>query len=224
MKKLFYICFIGLALAGCKVDNYDAPNAQINGKIIDSETDELVASGGSVAGTLVRFYQNNATQPLNYTTFPDGTFTNQAVFTGNYTYTAEGAFKLVNNAPQSITVTAQTEVEIPVVPNIRLSVSKVSASGDKAIYKVQYQKLADDQAFIELGISWAKYKNPNRLVYKGGTTILNDVSALNYSTGEKEYEITALEAGKTYYIRAYARTNNPGAFYNYSAQVELKVP
>lgn len=224
MKKLLYICCICMAFASCKADNYEGPNAEINGKIVDSETGDLVPSGGSVAGSLVRFYQNNSSQPLNYTTFPDGTFHNKAVFTGSYTYTAEGAFKLVNTAPQSITVTAQTQVEIPVVPNIRLSLTQVSTSGDKAMYKVVYEKLADDQDFIELGISWADYKNPNRLVYRGGKTILDDVSSQNLETGEKEYEITELVSGKTYYIRAYARTNNSGAFYNYSAQLELKVP
>ena len=224
MKKLFYTCCISLALVNCKVDNYSGPNAVITGKIVDSETGDLVPSGGSVAGTIVRFYQNNSAQPLTYTTFPDGTFTNEAVFTGNYTYTAEGAFKPVSTAPQSVTVTPQTQVEIPVVPNVRLTLTAVSASGDKAVYKVGYQKLAGDQTFTELGISWANYKNPNRIVYKGGFTILEDVSVLNYTTGEKEYELTGLAPGTTYYIRAYARTNNPGAFFNYSQQLELKVP
>lgn len=225
MKKLLYICCcIAIAFAGCKADNYAGPNAEINGKIVDSETGALVPSGGSVAGTLVRFYQNNASQPLNYTTFPDGTFFNKAVFTGSYTYTAEGAFKLVNSDPQSITVTTQTQVEIPVVPHIRLNLTQVTASGSTATYKVSYEKLAADQTFVELGISWADYKNPNRLVYKGGKTILEDVSSQNLETGEKEYELTELVSGKTYYIRAYGRTNNSGAYYNYSPQLELQIP
>ncbi len=224
MKQLLYICCMLLVFTGCEVDNYDGPNAQVNGKIIDSQTGELVPSGGSVAGTIVRFFQNNSTQPLNYTTFPDGTFTNKATFTGDYTYMAEGAFQPVNSAPQSITVTRQTEVEIPVIPHIRLGLSQVSVSGDKAVFKVEYNKLATDQAFIELGISWADYPNPNRIVYRGGTTLLEDVSALGYTTGDKEYELTGLLSGKTYFIRAYARTNNPGAFYNYSHQLELRVP
>lgn len=224
MKQLLYIGCILLAFTGCEVDNYDAPNARINGKIVDSQTGELVPSGGSVAGTIVRFFQNNATQPLNFTTFPDGSFTNEASFTGNYTYTAEGAFQLVNGTPQSVTVTQQTEVEIPVIPYIRLGLSQVSVSGDKAVFKVTYNKLAAGQDFTELGISWADYPNPNRIVYRGGTTILEDVSALGYTTGDKEYELTGLVSGKTYFIRAYARTNNPGAFYNYSHQLELRVP
>ncbi len=222
MNKLLYICLLSLCFINCKVDNYDPPNATINGKIVDSQNGELIPSGGSVAGTIVRFYQYDETQPLNYVTFPDGTFTNKAVFNGSYTYTAEGAFTLVNSARQNVTVSNNTEIEIPVIPHIRLTLSQVSASGDKAVYKVAYDKLAADQEFLVLGISWSDYPNPNRIVYKGGTTILDDVSAMNYTIGEKEYELTGLVPGKTYYIRAYARTNNAGAFFNYSHQVELK--
>ncbi len=223
MKQLLYICCTLLVFSGCEVDNYDGPNATITGRIIDRETGELVPSGGSVAGTIVRFYQNNATQPLNFVTFPDGSFTNKASFTGNYSYTAEGAFELVNTS-ERITVERETQVDIPVTPYIRLQLTQVSTSGDKAIFKVSYDKLAAEQDFIELGISWADYPNPNRIVYKGGTTILEDVAALNLTEGEKAYELSGLISGKTYYIRAYARTNNPGAFFNYSHQATLLVP
>ncbi|MCC6288475.1 MAG: DUF3823 domain-containing protein [Chitinophagaceae bacterium] len=224
MKKLFYTYCIGLSLIGCKVDNYEGPNAVITGSIVDNETGEPVASGGSVSGTVVRFYQNNAAQPLNFTTFPDGTFTNKASFTGNYTYTAEGPFILVNSAPQSIVVKTQTDVKIPVTPNIRLTIEKLTSGGTTATYKVTYHKLNNDQDMIEIGISWATYKNPNRIVYAGGKNLLEDVAGQNLITGTREYELTGLEAGNTYYLRAFARTNNPGSYYNYSQQAELPVP
>ncbi|MBX2922610.1 MAG: DUF3823 domain-containing protein [Chitinophagaceae bacterium] len=224
MKNLFYICCVVLSLTGCKVDNYEGPNAVISGKIIDNETKDLVPSGGSVSGTIVRFYQNNATQPLNFTTFPDGTFTNKASFTGSYTYTAEGPFTLVNSAPQSVTVTSQTEVDVPVVPNIRLSAQQTQTGGSTATYKVSYEKLTNDQDMIEIGISWADYKNPNRIVYAGGKNLLENVAGQGLVSGDEDFEITGLESGKIYYIRAFARTNNPGGYYNYSQQVELHIP
>ena len=152
MKKLFYIFCMGLSLTGCKVDNYEGPNATITGSIIDNETGELVASSGSVSGTVVRFYQNNTTQPLNFTTFPDGTFKNKASFTGNYVFTAEGPFTLLNSEPQSIVVKPETDVNIPVTPHVRLMLEKVSLAGATATYNVTYKKLNDNQEMTEIGV------------------------------------------------------------------------
>lgn len=224
MKKLFYIYCLILSLAGCKVDNYEGPNAAITGSIVDNETGELVASGGSVSGTVVRFYQDNATQPLNFTTFPDGTFRNKASFTGNYTFTAEGPFTLANTAPQSIDVKPVTEVNIPVIPNVRLKIEKVAAGGTTATYKVTYQKLNGDQDMTEIGISWATYKNPNRIVYAGGSNQVENITGQDLISGTREYELTGLKPGSTYYLRAFASTDNPGRYYNYSQQVALQIP
>jgi len=224
MKKLLYIFCLGILLTGCEVDNYEGPDATITGSIVDNETGELVASGGPVSGTIVRFYQNNATQPLNFTTFPDGTFRNKASFSGNYTFTAEGPFTLLNTSPQSIEVKPTTDVEIPVIPHIRLMLEKVASGGTTASYKVTYKKLNADQEITEIGISWSTYKNPNRIVYAGGKNIFENVAGQDLTNGTKDYELTELQPGNTYYLRAFAATNNPGRFYNYSQQVELQVP
>lgn len=211
-------------LFGCKVDNYEGPNAAITGSIIDNETGALVASGGPVSGTVVRFYQNNSTQPLNFTTFPDGTFRNKASFTGNYTYTAEGPFTPVNSIPQTVEVRPATDVEIRVIPNIRLMLEKVVSGGTTASYTVTFKKLNADQEITEIGIAWATYKNPNRIVYAGGNNLPDNVAGQDLTDGTRTYELTGLQPGNTYYIRAFASTNNPGRFYNYSQQVELQVP
>jgi len=224
MKKLFYIYCLTSSLIGCKVDNYEGPNAAIKGSIIDNETGELVASGGSVSGTVVRFYQNNATQPLNFTTHPDGTFQNKASFTGSYTFTAEGPFALVNTTPQSIDVKPLTEVDIPVIPHIRLTIEKVASGGTSATYKVIFQKLNDDQDMVEIGLSWATYKNPNRIVYAGGNNQVENIAGQDLISGTREYDLTGLKTGSTYYLRAFASTDNPGRYYNYSQQVELHIP
>lgn len=226
MKKLFYIYVfcLGVSLIGCEVDNYEGPNATITGSLIDNETGELVASGGTVSGTIVRFYQNNATQPLNFTTFPDGTFKNKASFTGNYTFTAEGPFTLQHAEPQNITVKPETNVEIPVVPHVRLMIEKVASGGTTATYKVSYQKRNDDLDMLDIGVSWATYKNPNRIVYAGGDNLVEDVTGMDLVDGSRTYEITGLQSGKTYYIRAFASTNNAARYYNYSQQLELQIP
>ena len=45
MKKLIYTLSLFLMLYSCSIDNYDAPNAVLSGKVIDNVTNEPVENG-----------------------------------------------------------------------------------------------------------------------------------------------------------------------------------
>lgn len=220
MKNLLYLVFL-VTITGCSIDNYDMPSATVKGKIVDAETNELVASGGTNGGTIVRFYENNSTQPLLYRTLPDGNFVNEAVFPGNYSYTAEGPFRPVD--PQSVTVGGTTEIEIPVVPYLRLKATVLSVSANTAEVKVEYHKLKDEDVFTGLGLVYSTYPNPNTFTSVGGAVMIEDVSGQDLTSGEKIFTIPDLMPGKKYYFRAAGLVVNPGNYYNYSSQVDADV-
>ena len=225
MKRItpLFIIIILLAGAGCEIDNYEAPQYTLSGKIVDAETNALIESGGINAGTVVKLYENNSTQPLIYSTFPNGTFTNSKVFAGSYSFVAEGPFKMADQE-QNLVVEGNSQLEIKVIPNLRLNIEITGSDATTATTKVTYEKLAADQNLLNLAVVWSKYPNPNNFTFSGGAIAEEKVESLNLTTGEKIFTITNLEPKTKYYIRASGRTANPGNFYNYSAPIEFQTP
>src|SRR5690606_2006260 len=142
MKRTYYYFIVLLfAFTGCEVDNYDAPSLTLSGRIVDSQTNALIESGGANGGSVVKLYQDNSTQPLTYNTLPDGTFTNSKVFAVSYTYVAEGASKPVAADTHSITIDKDTEVENKVLPNVRVNIEVLETSSTSAKVKLTFEKL-----------------------------------------------------------------------------------
>lgn len=223
MKKIYVALLAGLCFAGCEIDNFEVPGLTLSGRIVDSETNELVESGGINSGTLIQLFEYSDTQPQTLQTLPDGTFTNSRVFAGNYTYTAIGPFTLVNSERVPLQISADTDIEIQVVPHVRLHVTDVSVSGTTATVKVRYEKVAGQQPLARIGLAWSTYRNPNVVNAGSGQFQEENVETLNLESGERVYTVTGLIPESLYYIRAFARTNNPGNYYNYSTQVEQEV-
>ncbi len=220
----FYLIIIMLAVAGCEIDNYEAPQYKLSGKIFDSETGSLIESGGINAGTVVKLYENNSTQPLIYNTLPDGTFTNSKVFPGNYAYVAEGPFKMVDQGQPTVIIDGNSQLDIQVIPHLRLDISLTGSDATTATVNVSYEKLAAELKLTNLAVVWSKYRNPNNFTFSGGSIAEENVESQNLTSGEKIFTITGLQPKTTYYIRASGRTNNAGNFYNYSTQIELQTP
>lgn len=215
------ILFLIVLFTGCEIDNYDAPQLTLSGKILDAQTNELVESGGINSGTVVKLYEDNSDQPIILNTLPDGTFTNSKIFAGNYSYIAEGPFTIIEG-PENIVIDKDSEVEIKVIPNVRLNITLVELIGTTAKVSLKYEKVATEQELVHLGVIWSKFANPNIYTFAGGSIILEDVSSSNLSSGEKTFIIENLESNTEYYIRGTAVTDNPGNFYNYSTQLELQ--
>lgn len=222
--KIIGTLFLSLLLLGsCEVDNFDKPAITLKGRIVDSQTNKLVESGGINAGTVVRLFEGNSTQPLVYNTLPDGTFINSKVFPGSYTYTAQGPFKLLSTAPQPLRIDQDAELEIKVVPHVRLGAPEVQLNGTTATVKVKYEKVTE-QKLVQMALVWGKFPHPNISTSGSGAIKLENVEAENLTTGERVYTITGLAPKTKYYLRSGARTANPGNYYNYSSQVELQTP
>ena len=207
-----------MSIASCSIDNYDAPSVTLSGKVTDNVTNDMIENGGVNGGTVIQIYEGNSKQPILTKSFPDGHFVNAAMFPGDYKLFAVGAFKLAEDTTR-VTVNRDTEVEIKVLPNVRLKATLQSYNGTTATVKVEYSKVHDAQVLNQLAVVWSTIINPNLFTFSGGGQKTETVTSQNLTTGEKIFTITGLKAGTKYYIRAAGRTNAPGSYYNYSTSV-----
>lgn len=222
-KTIVIGLLLAITSASCEIDNYEMPEHTLSGRIVDTGTGELVESGGINGGTIVQLFEYSDTQPQNLATYPDGTFVNSRVFSGNYRYTAVGPFTLVNPERVSLEMSGNTDIDIEVMPHVRLKITDVVVNGTSATVKVSYEKVSDAQTLARIGVAWNTYKDPNILSVGAGKFQEEQVESLGLESGEREYTINGLVAGEVNYIRAFARTNNPGNYYNYSTQVTQQV-
>lgn len=218
MKKLIYTILLIFIVCGCSIDNFDAPNAVLTGKIVDSVTNELIENGGGNGGTLIHVFEGVSKQPIICNSYPDGHFTNAAFFCGEYKIVAIGAFRMVSDTLR-VTVSNKTDVEIKVVPNIRLKASIVDKNATSIKVKVDYEKMHTTEEIVEMSVIWSTYPYPNMFTFAEGGQKVEKVESENLSSGEKNFEISGLNQGKSYYIRVAARTNAPGGYYNYSKTI-----
>ena len=215
MKNIIYLFLITMLIASCSIDNYDAPSAGLTGKVIDNETNAMIENGGVNSGTVIQIFEGNSKQPILSNSFSDGHFENASLFPGNYKIYAVGAFKIVGDTAR-ISLSDNKEVEIKVLPNVRLKATLLSFVGTTATVKVEYNKVHTDQVLDQLCIVWSTINNPNMFIFFGGGQKTENVKTQNLTKGEIVFTITGLTAGTKYYLRAAGRTLAPGNYYNYS--------
>ena len=138
MKKLLYI-FSLLALAtSCELfelDNYDAPEETLKGRVVDMDGNPVLTDQGS-EGIRVRLMDleweemGGQVTPQDFYCRMDGTFQNTKLFPGSYNVTVDGPFvPLVmddaNGVPikdrsQTIEINGVTEIEFQVQPFLKV--------------------------------------------------------------------------------------------------------
>lgn len=220
MKNLYYLALVFILITGCsKIDNYDAPSVTLSGKVMDSETNEMIENGGVNNGTKIQVFEGNAKQPIITNSFPDGHFVNAALFPGTYKLFAVGAFKLAGDTLR-INMSGDTNADIKVIPNLRLKATLQSSDNTTATVKVTYNKLATSQIMNQLAVVWSTIDNPNMFTFFGGASKMENVAAQNLVSGEMIFTITGLKSGTKYFIRAAGATNNSGNYYNYSTTIK----
>ena len=222
MKNIYYSIIIILILSGCnKIDNYDAPNATLTGKVVDNVTNEMIENAGVNSGTRIQLFEDNSKQPILSNSFPDGHFVNAALFPGNYKLFPLGAFRIVGDTVR-LTISGVTNTEVRVLPNVRLKTTVLSINGTTGTIKVKYTKVHTDETLTQLGLVWSTIDNPNITTFFGGAKKIDAVASQNLTAGEKTYTITGLTVGTRYFFRAAAATNNPGNYYNYSSTIKTQ--
>ena len=220
MKKNILFALLTVLLSSCfELDNYDAPNAGINGSLIDNETGEVVYTeqpDGCRIKLLDLGYKDPT--PLYFWAKADGTFRNVALFSGEYKVApTEGPFFPITE-------------EVVVIPG---------ASG-KVTVKFSLKRSATP-AGMEIGEktiseAWLLCNTtPIVSYYNGGYNDklsvkmdLNDASDEMIESKNQEITLENLQSGTTYHLRLAALSscsyNSTLKRYNYSEIFEFVAP
>ncbi len=167
MNNIKRIAFYALAAAGLmsaascslfKIDNYEAPDETIRGRVVDMDGNPVLTDQGS-EGIRVRLMDleweaaGNEVTPQDFNCMPDGTFQNTKLFPGRYNVTVDGPFvPLVMDDAQGVPVADNSqnieiikgkpcEVEFMVQPFLNVEfVDYPQVSDGKIIAKVRVSR------------------------------------------------------------------------------------
>ncbi len=231
MNKIHFLyspMIVGMVLlfASCELDNYEGPNAQLSGNIIDSETGELIQSdiiNGTTIKITERGYDPVTSQYLKVKN--DGMYSNTMLFANTYTVQPEKRNFLQIDA-QEVEIGKDTKLDFLVTPYIRVKNVSIAQEGNNIIAEFKLQQLTPDAvskiglyAFTESIVgepvrSVATEKKLNRQVDDNETFKIGINAARNTAF---------LESGKRYFFRVGAVTSAAGTLFNYAPaeQIEL---
>lgn len=220
------VVLCGFCFYGCDLDNYDAPNATLTGRLVDSETNEAMPTQ-TPNGARIRIYEfykgEWSPQPYDFWVKQDGSFENRSAFAGRYRITAEGAF--ADFEPVETDISGTTTLDIRVTPYLRLSVNAVPGAGGEVTLSTQISRSANAPKIRTVSFVCGKtpYVDKNTFVKKTDLDV-NSVSDDEIISQTYSATLTGLTPNSTVYVRVGAFANNAGSHYNYSNVLEVKLP
>jgi hypothetical protein len=227
MKRLInaYLVSFCVILAGCKIDNYPAPNGAVYGSVVDKVTNEPLQTE-QPNGFVIRLFEKGKSKnsPISFTGKPDGSFENAMLFREQYqAIPVEGAFFPVTDTTV-VDVKDRTELKFSVIPFLVVTNATVKTEKGKVIasYGIFREKVGDK--IVERKLLVSKIVTVNNVVFDfKKETNLASVEDSDVLNREFTDEVSGLAPGD-YYVRVAARTNNALRKYNYSKPFKVTVP
>ena len=203
----------------CELDDYQEPNAEVSGQIIDAITGNPLQSE-QPEGFQIRLLEEGYTDPNIFWGMADGNFMNTRLFP--YTYTVmptNGPF--IDPEPQTVTL-PKTGMTFTVQPYTNVS-GTASIQGGIFNYSVNLKKGAGVK-ITELVIIVCE-NNPRVCMSTYSFRGIQNVSEISDDelvsmTHTGSINNYAPAAGRTYYVRFAAKTSS-SARYNYSEPIRL---
>jgi len=225
-KNIIYLLVVLAVLASCgKIDNYDAPNGGIFGKLVDSITTEGLQND-QPTGFAIKLFEKGGliNSPIRFTGKSDGTYENAFIFQGEYkVLPTEGAFFNVDTA-MAVQIGARTELNFKVMPFLAVTnVTVTPAAGQiTATYNIARSRVG--AKITERKTLVSNVPTVNNVVYNFRAQVTNlstipDVTLLATNFSDV---VTGLTSGKTYYVRIAVRTGTNK--YNYSKVFTVTIP
>jgi len=215
-----------LALAGCKLDNYDQPNASLYGTVYD-QTDntpiqqDLNSSQGSNIDIVELGFETTQTRILNFKT--DGSYCEKNMFNGRYSISTKRA----NFYPitDEIDVKGDTEYNIYTTPYIKLLDTDIQFLETDGLVVATFRLKTDEKVkTVRL------FCDPNPNVGLGMNTAGDNSCLINVGqTVDEATTITLkmstlyMDDGNDFYFRVGALADVSEAKYNYAPAVKLHI-
>lgn len=228
--KTFSIALASLfLLGGCELndlDNYEGPNAAINGAIYDKETGELVQQdiiNGMQIEYIEHGFENPQTQYIVVKN--DGTYRNNLMFAGDYTIRpVRGNFVPVE--AEEIVVKGNTVKNFEVQPYIRVRNTKIEKQENKIVATFNLDQTVTNNV-SRIGLFAHQEPNVGAPLNTVSSVVnlnevTNDVTLYRLEINLEAHAGT-LKAGNKYYFRVGALVDAPEAKYNYAPPVQIEL-
>lgn len=226
ISRILIILFMSLLIPSCELDNYDVPDAQIHGSFLDFETGELVEQD-IINGAVIEFVETGYTQIQIMPIKNDGTYRNNLIFSGEYTFTPKrGNFEPLE--PQIVQVKGDTKLDFIVKPFVRINNVEIFRNGDyiKAVFTVKqtgYDQLLKVALFAFSEPSVGFSINSARIEIPVGKWLAEETTysiqmPINESNDGRSVNP---KPGKPYFFRIGAIVDFPEAKYNYAPAVRI---
>lgn len=141
-----------LFLFSCELDNYDAPNSSIFGKIVDQDGEAVQSDATAQGVTITYIEQGDFTSPIKQTMrlTTDGTYRNDAVFSGTYDIVIRDAnFVNTDTLKNYIINPGQNELNFTVQPYIKITDLNLEKVGTKVVAKFKLKTLGNNVTRVE---------------------------------------------------------------------------
>jgi len=223
--KILAVFVLCVGVISCELDNYDAPDAQFFGSVLDEDTNEPIEQDlieGSKIDIIELGYENPTTRQIRF--HSDGTFQENNLFSGQYEVQAlRGNF--VPTEIAMIDINGSTEYNFISKPYIRIENFEVSFDTIKGIVTASFSLDQVSSNPVE-SISLMVDKNCNVSSSLRTLAVEKQINAV--VSPEQVYTLQMstenLESGQNYYFRAGALISNVSqAKANYSSPVQLYI-
>lgn len=218
-----------MLLGACSdLDNYDPPTGTIYGRLIDETSDEPFETE-QPNGFRIRYIEQDYINPnvaiQNFHGKADGSFERSDIFPATFkVFPIEGAFFPLTDSA-TVTVSGRTEVNFNIVPYLHLNATAEAYNGNNIIVRYNISRSLAGPKIMERKALCSHIPTVNNTVWlQQAATNLSSLSDDTILAGSYADTIKALETGKTYYIRAAARTANANNRFNYSKTISITLP
>jgi hypothetical protein len=213
MKKYLlytYTLFVSF-LVGCQMDNYEAPNAHLYGKILDV-TSNLSVPQQTLNGAQFKLvqleYSSQTANPITSYFHADGSYDNKLIFSGKYKVVLMGPFSYQDTVVAVVSGETNLDIKVKSYLNVTATVDKVFADSVQVSYTVKSngnnEKIARVGAVLgtTLGVDINNFFGSQNRVQVNTEKISNEiVVGSTYKCTFKN-----LKPNTLYYIRGAGRT------------------
>jgi hypothetical protein len=231
-KYIILFLFIAGMLGACsKIDNYQAPDGDIYGKITDNVTNEGIQSEQPNGFNIKLFEKGRLlNSPITFSGKPDGTYENALIFQNEYkVLPVEGPFFDITDTAV-VQVGQRTEVNFSVTPFLTVTnVTVTPAAGQVTVtYGISRTKVGGKINYRKTFVSTIPTVNNtyNTSVKSTSTSSITDAALL--ATASFTDVVTGLTSGKTYWVRVGVLAAGSGYNslnrYNYSKVFQVTIP
>lgn len=215
LNRCFWTILLAVATVSCvnELDNYDAPDSGIKGRILDAGTNEpipLPVQGST--GVIINLFEQNtgATKSVDFYAKSDGTYENSYLFNCAYKIVVNGPF--VSPCEGLADIKGQTVVDLKAIPYSRIN---ATATAVGKVVTIPYEVEKTDPAYVVSEVygywNFAPGVDNNNANQAGKITVKETKGTITFNLEDdkvyKENLYKIQSNGNKIYLRIGAKTN-----------------